>query len=237
MDVLDNRKKRTTCTRSADSVRSRSGGSQPRENPRESRREKLNGLLFSTDSSEIRDALRGVLTGVAKNIPINEALAAIMKVLATGKNTQFIIDELVKFGRKWIGENKKSIRESIESAWWRPDFIDDMMCDKIISDILRILSEIEDDKNHRARTEVREFFSSWGDKLTRDRSMAKNLDGMRDEFFRNKAVRSFFPRTLGYHLQEHECRSEKTILRILERSLNPSMRRFISVSYRRSRGC
>lgn len=163
-----------------------------RERIREKVEEKTQWLLFSTDSSEIRDALRGVLTGVAKNIPINEALAAIMKVLATGKNTQFIIDELVKFGRKWIGENKKSIRESIESAWWRPDFIDDMMCDKIISDILRILSEIEDDKNHRARTEVREFFSSWGDKLTRDRSMAKNLDGMRDEFFRNKAVRSFF---------------------------------------------
>ena len=153
----------------------------------------LDWFLRGTDSSELRGGLKRMLAGVAGRIPVNEAVAAIVNVFATGNNAQLLIDQLTQFGRQQLDRNKVSIRLRIQerSPWWMPKFVDEEIYDQLVSEFERVLSEIGEDQEHPARREFNERLLSLRDRLKEDTSMAERCEYLRDEFFRNESVQQF----------------------------------------------
>ncbi|MGD8324909.1 MAG: DUF445 domain-containing protein, partial [Gammaproteobacteria bacterium] len=150
-------------------------------------------LLRSVDSSELRGGLKRMLAGVAHRIPVNEAVAAIVNVFATGNNAQLLIDQLTQFGRQQLDRNRLTIRSRIEerSPWWMPKFVDEEIYDQLVSEFERLLNEIGDDQNHPARVEFNERLLSLRERLIEDEAMALRCAFLRDEFFRHEAVQRF----------------------------------------------
>jgi uncharacterized membrane-anchored protein YjiN (DUF445 family) len=157
----------------------------------------LGWFLRSVDSSDLRLGLSRMLGEVAQRVPVNEAVAAIVKVFATGNNAQLLIDQLTQFGRQQLELNKLSIRTRIEerSPWWLPKFVDEEIYDQLVSEFERLLDEIGNDQDHPARREFNERLNSLHDKLIEDESLADRCAFLRDEFFGNEAVQKFL-RTL-----------------------------------------
>ncbi len=175
----------------------------------------LDWFMRSIDSGEIRQGLRRILGDAAKRIPINEAVAAIVNVLATGNNAQLLIDQLTQFGRQQLERNKLSIRVRIEerSPWWMPKFIDEEIYDQLVSEFERLLDEIGDNQDHPARQEFNERLSALHERLLEDESLAERCAFLGEEFFGNEAVQRFL-QTLWdqtrdtLHAELHEETSE-----------------------------
>lgn len=150
-------------------------------------------FLRSIDSSELRGGLRRMLTDVAQRIPVNEAVAAIVNVFATGNNAQLLIDQLTQFGRQQLDRNRLSIRTRIEerSPWWMPKFVDEEIFDQLVSEFESLLSEIGENQDHPARREFNERLLTLRERLIQDEAMAERCEYLRDEFFRNEAVQHF----------------------------------------------
>jgi uncharacterized membrane-anchored protein YjiN (DUF445 family) len=172
-------------------------------------------FIRSVDSGEIRLGLRRILGDAAKRIPINEAVAAIVNVLATGNNAQLLIDQLTQFGRQQLERNKLSIRVRIEerSPWWMPKFIDEEIYDQLVSEFERLLDEIGDNQDHPARQEFNDRLVALHERLLEDESLAERCAFLGEEFFGNEAVQKFL-QTLWdqtrdtLHAQLHEETSE-----------------------------
>lgn len=175
----------------------------------------LDWFMRSVDSGEIRQGLRRILGDAAKRIPINEAVAAIVNVLATGNNAQLLIDQLTQFGRQQLERNKLSIRVRIEerSPWWMPKFIDEEIYDQLVSEFERLLDEIGDNQDHPARQEFNERLGALHERLLEDESLAERCAFLGEEFFGNEAVQRFL-QTLWdqtrdtLHAELHEETSE-----------------------------
>lgn len=153
----------------------------------------IDWFLRSMDSSELRGGVKRMLGDVARKIPVNEALAAIVNVFATGNNAQLLIDQLTQFGRQQLDRNRHSIRTRIEerSPWWMPKFVDEEIYDQLVSEFERLLNEIGEDQNHPARQEFNDRLLSLRERLLEDGSMAERCAYLRDEFFKHPAVQDF----------------------------------------------
>ena len=187
----------------------------------------LNWMLRSNDSSELRNGLRSMLLGVAGRVPVNEAIAAIVNVFATGNNAQLLIDQLTLFGRQQLERNKQSIRTRIEerSPWWLPKFVDEEIYDQLVSEFERLLDEIGEDQDHPARQEFNARLQSLHERLVGDASLADRCEFLRDEFFRNEAVQSFLQSlweqtraTLHTELQDEASDIRNSIAREIQRA-------------------
>ncbi|WP_025770991.1 DUF445 domain-containing protein [Thioalkalivibrio sp. HK1] len=167
----------------------------------------------STDSSELLGGFKRILTEkIAQRIPANKALAAIIDVLASGNNTQVIIDELTQFGLHQIEGNREAIlnfiRKNIkkEGGWFKKMMrsigekigfgITDENIDAIYTEIeskcKQLLREIRNDQEHPVRIEFNNRLRSWHEKLINDKSVAKKSDHLLGEFLRNETVQDFF---------------------------------------------
>jgi len=163
----------------------------------------IDWFMRSVDSSEIRLGLRRILGDVGKQVPVNEAIAAIVNVLATGNNAQLLIDQLTQFGRQQLERNKLSIRVRIEerSPWWMPKFIDEEIYDQLVSEFEHLLDEIGDNQDHPARREFNERLIALHERLIEDETLARRCTFIGDEFFQNDAVQRLL-RTVWEHARD-----------------------------------
>ncbi len=153
----------------------------------------LNWLVRSVDANELRGGFKSLLAGAATRLPVNEAVAAIVDVLASGNNAQLLINQLTQFGRQQLEQNKASIRARIEdrSPWWMPKFVDEEIYDQLVSEFETLLNEIGEDLEHPARREFNQRLKELREKLLFDPEMAEKGAHLRDEFFQHPAVRDF----------------------------------------------
>jgi uncharacterized membrane-anchored protein YjiN (DUF445 family) len=154
----------------------------------------LDWFMRSVDTSELRGGLKSTLTGIAEKMPINEAIAAVVDVLASGDNAQLLIDQLIQFGRQQLEHNKATIRARIEerSPWWMPKFVDEEIYDQLVAEFERLLNEIGDDSRHPARVEFNERLRTLRLRLLDDPQLIARGAQMREEFLQHPAVREFF---------------------------------------------
>jgi uncharacterized membrane-anchored protein YjiN (DUF445 family) len=154
----------------------------------------LDWLMRSVDTGELRGGLKSTLRAIAEKMPINEAMAAVVDVLASGDNAQLLIDQLIQFGRQQLERNKAIIRGRIEerSPWWMPKFVDEEIYDQIVSEFERLLNEIGDDNRHPARLEFNERLGTLRTRLLDDPQFVERGSRMREEFLQHPAVQEFF---------------------------------------------
>ena len=154
----------------------------------------LDWLLRSVDSAELRGAMRDGLGSLLQRIPVNEALAALIDVLASGRNAQALIDQLVHFGREQLEQNKATIRVRIEqrSPWWMPKFVDEEIYDQLVSEFEQLLNEIGDDPEHPARTDFNERLATLRDMLVNDTDLIARGEKIRGDFVNHPAVQDYF---------------------------------------------
>lgn len=153
----------------------------------------MDWLLRSVDSSELRDGVKTSLKDALDRIPPNAALAAVLDVLAAGRHSQALIDQLIQFGRDQLDANKAHIRARIQerSPWWLPRFVDETIYDQLVSELERILSEVGDDPAHPARSQFNERLRHLRFALANDPDLMGKGERIRDELFTHPAIAAF----------------------------------------------
>ena len=151
-------------------------------------------LLEATDSTQLRAALRETLRGALDRAPLTSGLEVVLDVLSSGKHSQALVNQLVRFGREQLEHNKDRIRERIadRSPWWLPKFVDREIYDQLVTELQRILDEIGDDPDHPARAHFNARLGEVRTALSEDPAFMERGQALKDEFLDHPAVRHYF---------------------------------------------
>lgn len=153
----------------------------------------MDWLLRSVDSSDLREGVKRSLKDALDRIPPSAALAALVDVLASGRHSQALVDQLVQFGRDQLDANKAHIRARVKdrTPWWLPRFVDETIYDQLVGEFERILSEIGDDPLHPARAQLNDRLRQLRFALATDPNLTAKGERVRDELFSHPAIREF----------------------------------------------
>jgi uncharacterized membrane-anchored protein YjiN (DUF445 family) len=154
----------------------------------------LEWLLRAVDTEELRESLQHGLSDALDRVPVHEAIATLIDVLASGNHAQTVIDQLVHFGRDLLEQNREKIRLRIRdrSPWWLPRFVDEEIYGQLVREIERILNEIGDDPSHPARGQFNERLRQMKDAFASDAELIEKSRTLRNEFLRHPATRDYF---------------------------------------------
>ena len=151
-------------------------------------------MLEATDSTQLRAALRETLRGALDRAPLTSGLEVVLDVLSSGKHSQALVNQLMRFGREQLEHNKGRIRERIadRSPWWLPKFVDREIYDQLVTELQRILEEIGDDPDHPARAHFNARLGEVRAALSEDPGFMARGQALKDEFLDHPAVRHYF---------------------------------------------
>ena len=154
----------------------------------------LGWAVNAMQGGEIEMLLRRNFRGALDRVSLNEAVAALLEVLASGNHAQTLISELVSFGREQLDQNRERIRLRIteESPWWMPRFVDEEIYAKLVGEVDRILAELGDDPNHPGRqafnARIRNLTIAFAD----DPVLMEKTQALKQEFLNHPAVAEYF---------------------------------------------
>jgi uncharacterized membrane-anchored protein YjiN (DUF445 family) len=153
----------------------------------------LDWALNAGDGGELRTALGGVLRQAFDKVPVSSAIATLLEVLTSGNHAQTVIDELVKFARGQLESHRVMIRVRIHerSPWWMPQFVDQEIYDKLMTEVERLLDSIAADAEHPARLELIARVKSLQHALAADPELADKSRALQQDFVAHPAVRAY----------------------------------------------
>jgi len=154
----------------------------------------LNWAVNAMHGGEIEALLRRNFRTALDRVSLNQALSALLEVLASGNHAQTLIDELASFGREQLDHNRERIRLRIteESPWWMPRFVDEEIYTKLIGEVDRILAEVGDDPDHAGRQAFNARIRNLTVAFAEDPVLAQKTEALKQEFLNHPAVAEYF---------------------------------------------
>ena len=154
----------------------------------------LGWTVNSMDSGDLATLLRSNFRNALDKVSLNQAVSALLEVLASGDHAQALIDQLVGFGREQLDFNRERIRLRIteESPWWMPRFVDEEIYSKLVGEVDRILAEVGEDPSHEARVAFNTRIKSLTVRFASDPELAEKTEALKQEFLRHPAVNEYF---------------------------------------------
>ncbi|HQW16036.1 MAG TPA: DUF445 domain-containing protein [Niabella sp.] len=116
----------------------------------------LKRIISNTDDIAITNFINHKSREIIKEIELNRVIASGMDIVIARGDHIRLFDYLTCQIREYVLNNESLIRERVkqESHFLIPDFVDNIIASKITTGISKYLTEIENDPNHKIRTEL-----------------------------------------------------------------------------------
>lgn len=144
-----------------------------------------------SDETVSRVILRGLRKSL-KNVQIAPYIGKLLQFVFTGERARLVTDELFRTIGQLVEENKLLIRKRVRegSPWFIPDFIDNRIYEKILSELNTFFSAIVADGQHPFREKFAEKMASFARKLETDDSYREIGELIKDDLLSSDNVRS-----------------------------------------------
>ncbi len=155
--------------------------------------EMLRDVLQKLDPEDVSGFLAGRASSLLSEINWHEILAKIMEAVMKDNDQERALDFLLASSRKYIIQNKNTIRELVKSGshFLVPGFVDQLIAGKIIKSLLRNIDEIEKDPNHKFRQELNRRLYSFASGLKDNEAWQQAIANISRHFLRGEDVRDF----------------------------------------------
>lgn len=159
-------------------------------------------LLKTVDNDSIRRFLGENLQVSLGNVKASKLVARILAMLTADGRHQTLMDEGVKIARQQLIENRRSIRDRIgaRSPWWMPDFVDEEIYDKIMTEIEHLLDQVGDNPSHPARLKFNDATDELIGAMADDPQMIARGEQMKAEILEHPSVQDYLSGS-WHHLQ------------------------------------
>jgi uncharacterized membrane-anchored protein YjiN (DUF445 family) len=150
-------------------------------------------LLHTVDNDSIRRFLGDNLQVGFGNLKASQLVARILELLTADGRHQRLMDEGVKIARQQLFENRLRIRDRIgaRSPWWMPDFVDEEIYDKIMTEIEHLLNQVGDDMEHPARLKFNEATAELIKNMADDPQMIARGEQLKTEILEHESVQEY----------------------------------------------
>jgi uncharacterized membrane-anchored protein YjiN (DUF445 family) len=181
-------------------------------------------LLSAADDSALRDLLSENLRTGLRQVRVTPLLGRLLDLLASADRHQALMDEAVRIARQQLDENRYAIRMRIEeqSPWWLPDFVDEKLYDRIVTEIERFLDGVGTDADHPARQRFTAGARVFIDRLKEDPELIERGEALKNELLDHPAVQAYLANLwerIGRYLHDEAQKDHSELRRRVETGL------------------
>ena len=99
------------------------------------------------------------------------------QVLADGAH-RGAVDLVLRSAQQWLESNESTVTTMVagEAPWWTPRYLDKRVADRVYGEVLRMVTEIADDPEHRARVALDGWLAKLADDLQHDAQTNERVD-------------------------------------------------------------
>lgn len=150
-------------------------------------------LLRTVDDNAIRRFLGNNLHVGFGEVKASQLVARVLELVTADGRHQRLVDEVVKVLREQLFENRRGIRHRIghRTPWWMPDFVDDEIYDKIMTELENVLDHIGDNPNHPARLKFNEATEELIRNMADDPAMIERGEQIKREVLEHPSVQAY----------------------------------------------
>ncbi|OPY76375.1 MAG: hypothetical protein A4E64_01534 [Syntrophorhabdus sp. PtaU1.Bin058] len=155
-------------------------------------------LLFEGfDDKEMRRMFSELVTKSMRKINVYPLLGKMTETLTENNRHQVLLDEALSIAERLIKENRQKIQEGMkrENPWWMPDFVDEVIFNKIVNTIEETLANIRKKEDHEIRLKFSAALKKMIEDLKDSDSFRNKMERMKNEFFSDPQLRTCFADT------------------------------------------
>ena len=157
------------------------------ENSRRIARQVASGVARTLDAlpdHEMQTLVREGLIAQIRATRVAPALGKTLSLVVAGNRHQELLDEAVRLAAQAVHDNRDLIRDQVkaESPWWVPGVVDDMLYQRIVTAIERMLQGIGDDPHHPLRAAFDTALHGFIDRLEHSPEAIARAEALKEEW-------------------------------------------------------
>jgi uncharacterized membrane-anchored protein YjiN (DUF445 family) len=154
----------------------------------------LQAVAKKIDDNKLKAFVSETFQDNMKRIRILPFLGGVLESFTEENRHQEVLNEVLAIIGKVLEENKAKIQERMhrENPWWMPDFVDDVIFNRIIGKVEEILDNIRNDRKHEIRNSFNNTVQRFIDNMKESESFSLRAEQMKNEFFGNQKVKKHF---------------------------------------------
>ncbi|MEM6638536.1 MAG: DUF445 domain-containing protein [Pseudomonadota bacterium] len=183
-------------------------------------------ILRAVDDDAIRGFLSRNLHLGFGQIKASQLVSRVLALITADGRHQRLVDEVVKILREQLYENRRRLRERItnRTPWWMPDFVDDEIYDKIMTELESVLDQIGDDPDHPARIKFNDATDELIRNMASDPAMIARGEQIKREILEHPSVTEYLGGSwtqlrdwLGGEMSAPDSATQQKLTRALKR--------------------
>jgi uncharacterized membrane-anchored protein YjiN (DUF445 family) len=140
--------------------------------------------LEALPDAQIRSLVQQGLTAQLKATRAAPALGKTLSLVLAGNRHQELLNEAVRLAAQAVHDNRELIRQQVkaESPWWVPGVVDEVLYQRILSAIERMLRNIGTDPTHPLRGTFDAALRDFIDRLQHSPEVIARAETLKDEW-------------------------------------------------------
>lgn len=143
---------------------------------------------------EISDAVFEGLREQLRSINLSPAIGKVLKMIFASERHVLLTNELINIAGQLIEDNRLFVRQRVreETPWFVPDFIDNKIYEKIVSEVQSLVVQIKNDPQHTMRKQAADKLLFFIEKLHTDANFQAIGEDIKKEILDSPALRETF---------------------------------------------
>jgi len=146
--------------------------------------------LDALPDEEMRTLVQQGLIAQLRATRVAPALGKTLSLVVAGNRHQELLNEAVRLAAQAVHDNRELIREQVkaESPWWVPGVVDDMLYQRIVTAIERMLRGIGADPHHPLRATFDTALRGFIDRLEHSPEAIARAETLKEEWLADPSV-------------------------------------------------
>jgi uncharacterized membrane-anchored protein YjiN (DUF445 family) len=163
------------------------------ENSRRIAHQVASGIARTLDAlpdEEMRTLVQQALIAQLRATRAAPALGKTLSLVVAGNRHQELLNEAVRLAAQAVHDNRELIREQVkaESPWWVPGVVDDLLYQRIVAAIEKMLQGIGTDPHHTLRAAFDTALRDFIDRLQHSPEAAARAEALKEEWLADPSV-------------------------------------------------
>jgi uncharacterized membrane-anchored protein YjiN (DUF445 family) len=163
------------------------------ENSRRIAHQVASGIARTLDAlpdEEMRTLVQQALIAQLRATRVAPALGKTLSLVVAGNRHQELLNEAVRLAAEAVHDNRELIREQVkaESPWWVPGVVDDLLYQRIVTAIEKMLRGIGTDAHHPLRAAFDTALRDFIDRLQHSPEAIARAEALKEEWLADPSV-------------------------------------------------
>ncbi len=140
-------------------------------------------IAETLNEDEIRASIRETVAGRVEAIDTAALVGSVLDKTVAGGHHETLVTAGLRGVGKAVADNRDVLRDRIhtESPWWVPQYLDDVVFEKIYVSLQQFIADVAENPDHEIRRSINERAATWVEELRTSPDLANRADQLKRE--------------------------------------------------------